>query len=140
MMHFPERAPARLEQTMRFLFTPAILAALTAVIGPAAVQEPPSFTRDIHPFLKKHCLECHNGKNAKAEFDVTSYATIKKGGISFPGFIPGNPKESFMLELVEQRSSPVMPPKKSKQPTAAEKKMLRDWIAAGAKDDGAGSK
>lgn len=93
----------------------------------------PSFAKDIKPFLDKYCLECHKGKGGKGGFDVTSHATVKKGGISFPGFIAGNPKESFMLELVEARSAPVMPPKKSKQPTADEKKKLRDWIAAGAK-------
>src|SRR5262249_8487776 len=40
----------------------------------------------------------------------------------------------------EGKTKPVMPPKGKPQPTAAEKKLLRDWVAAGAKDDSAVTK
>jgi WD40 repeat protein len=98
-------------------------------------QQPASFTKDIQPFLAKYCYECHKGPKGKAELDVSTYQGFLKGGISFPGFVPGKPNDSFALTLVEGKSKPVMPPKGKPQPTDAEKKLLRDWIAAGAKDD-----
>lgn len=122
---------------MRLLLVTALLGLLAVLVRPLPAQPEPSFSKDIKPFLEKYCLECHKGKGGKAGLDVSTYDSFKKGGISFPGFVPGKPNESFALELVEGRSIPLMPPKKSKQPTAEEKLKLRAWIAAGAKNDGA---
>jgi dipeptidyl aminopeptidase/acylaminoacyl peptidase len=109
-------------------------------IPSAFAAEPPSYAKDIKPFLSKYCLECHNGPKGKAELDVSTYPGFLKGGISFPGFVPGKPNESFAVTLVEGKSKPVMPPKNKPQPTAEEKKLLRDWVGAGAKDDSTGTK
>ena len=108
-------------------------------IPSAFAAEPPSYAKDIKPFLSKYCLECHNGPKGKAELDVSTYPGFLKGGISFPGFVPGKPNESFAVTLVEGKSKPVMPPKGKPQPSAEEKKLLRAWVAAGAKDDSKGA-
>ena len=108
---------------------------VSAAASPAQQPAAPSYAKDVKPFLAKYCLECHKGEKGKGGLDVSTYAAFLKGGDSFPGFIPAKPDESFTVQLVEAKSKPVMPPKNKPQPTAAEKKLLRDWIAAGAKDD-----
>lgn len=111
------------------------------LVLPAPAQQPsPSYSKDIKPILAKYCYECHQGAKPKAGLDVTTYKKWLEGGISFPGFVPGKPNESFSVTLVEGKSKPVMPPKGKPQPTDAEKKMLRDWITAGAKDDSTATK
>jgi hypothetical protein len=125
--------------SLRLAFIPLGLVLLLFVPSPAQ-QTSPSFSKDIKPFLAKYCYECHQGAKPKAGLDVTTYKKWLDGGISFPGFVPGKPNESFSVTLVEGKSKPVMPPKGKPQPTDAEKKMLRDWIAAGAKDDSGATK
>lgn len=97
--------------------------------------EPPSYAKDIKPFLAKYCFECHQGAKPKGGLDVSTYKSFLAGGISFPGFVPGKPDESFSVTLVEAKGKPVMPPKGKPQPSAEERKLLRGWVAAGAKDD-----
>jgi WD40 repeat protein len=113
-----------------------VLVSVFFSLMPAATgTEPPSYAKDIKPLLAMYCFECHNGPKAKAELDLSTYQGFLKGGISFPGFVPGKPDESFSVTLVEGKSKPVMPPKGKPQPSADEKKLLRTWVAAGAKDD-----
>jgi len=116
------------------------LAIILTLSGAATAQQAPSWAKDVKPFLAKYCLECHKGPKGKGGLDVSNYESFLKGGISFPGFEPGKPDESFALKLTEHKAKPIMPPSKSKQPTADEKKMFRAWIAAGGKNDGAEKK
>ncbi|MDD9865874.1 MAG: DUF1553 domain-containing protein [Verrucomicrobiales bacterium] len=103
-----------------------ILAVLgsTAGFSAAAVE----FDRDVAPILVGHCLECHNGSDLKGELNLAQLATATKGGKHGPAVVAGNPGESLLWEKV---SGDDMPPD---QPLGqAEKKVLHDWIAAGAK-------
>jgi WD40 repeat protein len=112
------------------------LAVILTLSGAATAQQAPTWAKDVKPFLAKYCLECHKGAKGKGGLDVSTHESFLKGGISFPGFEPGKPDESFALKLTEHKAKPIMPPSKSKQPTADEKKMFRAWIVAGGKADG----
>lgn len=114
-----------------------LLVFLFVALEPASADTPPSFAKDIKPFLAKYCIECHQGAKPKGGIDLTTYESFKKGGISFDGFVPGKPDESWVVKSVEKRTKPVMPPKDKKQPSDDERKLLRAWIAAGARDDSA---
>jgi hypothetical protein len=98
-------------------------------------QQPPSYARDIKPFLAKYCLECHSADTTKGELNLETYKDLLKGGKKGVDVVPGKPDESRLVTLVEKKEKPEMPPKKAKQPTPAEAAVLRAWIAAGAKDD-----
>src|SRR5262249_25955526 len=50
---------------------------------------------------------------------------------------PGKADASRIVRLVEHKDKPFMPPKKAKQPRPEEVALLRAWIDAGAKEDGA---
>jgi hypothetical protein len=101
---------------------------------PAAAA--PSFTKQIKPFLAKYCMECHNQDDAESEFVVETYETFVQGGTRGALLVPGKPDESRLVNLLEGKAKPVMPPKKAAhKPTSDEIAMVRAWVAAGAKND-----
>ena len=110
----------------------------TIVVGTpvaARAQSPVSFARQVKPFLARYCLECHNREAMKGELDLESLKAMHRGGKNGAVLVAGKPDESRLVLAVEGKAKPAMPPKAAKQPTREEAKVLRDWIAAGAKDD-----
>ncbi len=85
-----------------------------------------SFDSQIAPLLARRCLECHNAADAKGGLDLTSAEGALAGGDSGPALMQGNLEESYLWERIEQDE---MPPKHPL--SAAEKDLLRKWIAGG---------
>ncbi|MEE2947363.1 MAG: DUF1553 domain-containing protein [Verrucomicrobiota bacterium] len=86
------------------------------------------FDRDVAPLLIRHCLECHNSSDLKGKLDLSGKASVIKGGKNGAVLVAGKPSNSLLWEKV---SGDDMSPN---QPLGqAEKKVLHDWIAAGAK-------
>ena len=120
---------------MKTLSLPATLLALLAVPAATAAQQPPSFARQVKPFLDKYCLECHNPAKLEKGLNLESFARLKAGGDTGSVVVPGKPGESRLVLLAEGKEEPKMPPKKAKQPRPDEVAVLRAWVAAGARDD-----
>ncbi len=99
----------------------------------------PSWGRDVRPFLARYCLECHNAKDAEGGLVLETYKGLTEGGDHGPVLTPGKADDSRIVRMVEGKTKPVMPPKKARQPSAAEVALLRAWIDAGAKEDSAGA-
>jgi hypothetical protein len=92
-----------------------------------------TFERDIRPILKARCFHCHGEEEeVEGNLDVRLRRFLEKGGDSGPAIVPGKPGES---PLVERIRSGDMPPveDESKKVTAAELKLIEQWIAQGAK-------
>jgi WD40 repeat protein len=123
--------------TMRFTRLGLTVSCVLGFAAPLPAQQPPSYAKQVKPFLAKYCLECHNAEDAKGGLVMASVATLLKGGDNGPVLVPGKPNESRLVLLPEHKAKPPMPPKKAKQPKPAEIALLRAWIAAGAKDDSA---
>src|SRR5438034_3172574 len=104
---------------------------------PLSAQQPPSYAKQVKPFLAKYCSECHTGDRAKGDLDMATFKTLLEGGKSGPVIVPGKPEESLLVLQAEGKQKPFMPPKSARQPKPDEVAVLRAWIAAGAKDDGA---
>ena len=85
---------------------------------------------EIQPIFQRHCVECHNEKNRKAEFDLTTTANLLKGGESGPGLVAGKPDESLLFEYLHDGQ---MPPEGSKPLSQRELEKVRQWIHAGLK-------
>src|SRR5690349_2294530 len=106
----------------------------SAVLGwsASAATNEIQFNRDIRPILSENCYVCHghdkNQRKAKLRLDVRDVA-IERGAI-----VPGKPEESKLVEHVFSTDpDEIMPPAKSnKKLTAAQKELLKKWIAAGA--------
>src|SRR5438094_9781214 len=88
------------------------------------------FNRDIRPILSENCYACHGPdkkqRKAKLRLDVREVAIEREA------IVPGKPDESKVVEhIFSTDPDEIMPPPKSrKKLTAAQKDLLKKWIAA----------
>ena len=97
----------------------------------------PDFTRDVRPILSEHCFKCHGpddaARQAKLRLDLREAALAKTESGSTP-IVPGKPDASEVVRrIVSHDPDEMMPPPAANKPLSEEKKrILRNWIAAGA--------
>src|SRR5690349_1267193 len=116
----------------------SLLAALLAALAPGAARAaPPSYARDVKPFLARYCLECHAGGDPEGGLNLETFKGLADGGDHGAVLTPGKPDASRVVRMVEGKTGPRMPPKKARQPRPEEVALLRAWVATGAKDDSA---
>jgi hypothetical protein len=107
--------------------------------GPfVAAADSPRFEKDILPIFYHHCFGCHSEKQAKPKGQLR--LDTAAGITGSDAIMAGNPDKSELMKRVLLPSSDedVMPPLKGgTQPlNEAERALLRQWIAEGAKLDG----
>ena len=112
---------------------PLVLALLVASPVFAAVD----FTREVQPILAEHCFHCHgpDEKDRKAGYRIDLRDPALKGGRSdVAGIVPGKPAESEIIaRIFSTDTEEVMPPPKENKPlSAAQKEVLKRWVAEGA--------
>ena len=84
--------------------------------------------------LTQKCGKCHDGIEKSGGLDVTTLATLKKGGGNGPAIVPGDLKKSILWEYVAITKQ--MPPEGKGVPLSeTELEKLKAWIMAGAKDN-----
>jgi mono/diheme cytochrome c family protein len=88
------------------------------------------FRQTVAPLLEAKCLRCHNAEDKKGKLSLATHAEALAGGKRGPAFVPGEPAESQILDLV-RGEKPKMP-KDSSPLSAAEVEAIERWIAAGA--------
>jgi hypothetical protein len=107
--------------------------------GKKEAKEPEkvSYYRDIRPIFQQHCQGCHQPAKAEGGFIMSTYLDLlKKGEHDQPGVVPGQPDKSFIVAQVTSQDGkpPAMP--RGKDPLLPlQVKLLKRWIADGAKDD-----
>jgi len=95
-----------------------------------------SFQRQIRPLLSENCFQCHGPDSgtrmAGLRLDTRegAFAERKPGA----ALVAGQPEQSRLwLRVNETREARLMPPPTShRKLTAAQKQLLKDWIAQGA--------
>ena len=92
------------------------------------------FKSDVSAVLKQHCVKCHGGDKTRGGLDITTRASLLKGGDEGVVVVPGKSKESLLIRLVSHFEKPHMPAKKPKLPDAAIQKIAQ-WIDLGAPYD-----
>ncbi len=89
----------------------------------------PRFETDVRPILRAHCFDCHGAtSDLKGGLDLRLVRFQKRGGESGPALTPGDPAASLIWQRIQTGE---MPPGEAKV-SAAEREVLRKWIAAGA--------
>jgi hypothetical protein len=78
------------------------------------------FQEQIHPLLKKYCLDCHSTESQKGDLDLERFRTV--------GEVKRHPK--VWQHVLEQLSNGEMPPEKKPQPSTAERQELKEWTVA----------
>ncbi len=125
-------------------FTLPVLIALAAAVAGAAEPSIPvkiEFNRDVLPVLSDNCFACHGPdakqRKAKLRLDVREEALRPAESGDTP-IVPGKPGQSELMTRIESsdRDEVMPPPKSHKRLTAAQKELLRHWIAEGAKYEG----
>jgi WD40 repeat protein len=115
----------------------ALFATLLAGISLTSGAEP-DYAR-VDSLFQKHCVDCHNAKDAEGQLILESYDLLMKGGESGVVVVPGRSAESILVKSVEgtfekEGKLRIMPPgAKRKKLGPEEIALLKTWIEAGAK-------
>ena len=91
-----------------------------------AAAKPPALA-----LLENRCAGCHNATARKSGLDVTTRATLLRGGDRGPGVVPGKSAESLVYKSASHTIEPAMPYQMAKL-TDAELAQLASWIDSGA--------
>lgn len=93
------------------------------------------FEKRIRPLLIAKCYECHSAesKELQGELLVDSRATLRRGGSTGPGVVPGKPDESLLIQAVRFTSPDLQMPPDAKL-SDAEIADLEHWVQLGAPD------
>lgn len=126
--HSPSYSAAVPLTQLRFpiLFT-AAFAALTA---PARSEEKVTYADNVLPVLRQRCGSCHNPDKKAGGLDITTYASIMRGGGSGEVITPGNAGGSYLFRVANHDDEPKMPPDSPPIPEA-ERQVIKAWIDGG---------
>lgn len=93
------------------------------------------FENKIRPVLVEHCYDCHSGEPdpESASFVLDSRAGMLQGGDSGKAVVPGNVKQSLILQALEHDPDFYAMPPDEKLPAAVIAD-FRKWIQMGAPD------
>lgn len=112
-----------------------------AIISCALVTSPArlpaagvDYLKEIKPLLQERCYTCHGALKQKKLLRLDTVSAMLKGGSDGPVLERGNPGQSLIIKRVTTADlDDRMPPEHEGQPfTAAQVKLLSDWITAGA--------
>jgi hypothetical protein len=112
------------------------VAAGAALCG-SALAAAPDFARDVRPVLSNRCFKCHGpdegNQEAGLRLDLREAATAELDS-GTRAILPGRPDDSELVARITSTDPDlVMPPPHTKVSlTADEKRILTEWIAAGA--------
>lgn len=97
---------------------------------PPPADKKVDFAKDIHPFLKKACIDCHDASGGSGNFKVDTSENIIKGGEHGPAVIAGKSAKSPLIHYVARLVKDMeMPPKDAGDPLTKEQiSLLRAWI------------
>lgn len=109
-------------------------------LGGSAPQPKVDYARDIEPFLKAHCFQCHSGDQKQGGLLLDSREAMLRGGVSGAAVTPGKPAASLLITRVTgQDGKPKMPLGFAPIPDT-QIRTLRAWIEQGALASSAAAK
>ena len=90
----------------------------------ATAQTPPTaeqlsfFEKKIRPVLATHCYKCHaaDAEKIRGELLLDTREGIRKGGLSGPAVVPGNPDKSVLIKAIRHKDEKLKMPQKQKLP------------------------
>ena len=120
-----------------------ILGLTTAVHAQSPKSEAPEgiefFEKKIRPVLVDNCYSCHSteAKKTRGGLKLDSREATLKGGDTGPALVPGNPKNSLLVQALGYGDPDLQMPPKGKLPAEIVADFTK-WIAMGAPDPRAG--
>lgn len=102
-----------------------------ALVGQSKPSAPVSYSQDIAPLWRAHCLSCHTGAQGAGKLDLSTVKGLQKGGVSGPLIVPGNPEKSLLVKrLLGHGGMPQMPMGFAPF-SKAQMDKVRAWISSG---------
>jgi cytochrome c553 len=99
-----------------------------------AVAETPDFATRVAPLLASKCGGCHGPHEAESGFRIHVREQAIAGGDSgAAGIVAGKPEESELFVRIATSDEEARMPADGDPLTADEQRLLKDWIAAGAR-------
>lgn len=95
-----------------------------------------SFSGEIAPILSGRCGNCHGSDNPRGRLDLTSFATMKRGGQSGALLIPKQARRSLLMAKVATQDAQTRMPRNGTPLGRPELEKLFTWINQGAIFDG----
>jgi len=125
---------------MSRLLSTAVICSWLALSASQAAGNPPDFNREVRPILSNHCFKCHGpddkARKGKLRLDLGPDALLpaKSGDVAI---VPGKADDSELVHRIDStdEDEQMPPPSAKKALSAAQKDVLRRWIAGGAKYD-----
>lgn len=108
---------------------------------PPAVQratgdEKVSFSRDLAGVLVERCLGCHGGaRNVRAQFNLSTFSGLLRGGDNGPPIKPGGPAESLLIQKLKGTGGGERMPQGGPPLSAELIAQFETWIQEGARFD-----
>lgn len=120
----------------RFICAMSTIVALFCLLGTApcaSADEPLQYNRDIRPILAEHCFACHGLDSVSREADLR--LDLRDPAIDSGAIVPHDVDASELIaRVMSDDEDAVMPPPESKKPlNAAQRALLKRWVAEGAK-------
>ncbi len=104
--------------------------------SPAKSKSGVSYYEQIRPIFQAHCNGCHQPAKPQGEYVMTSFAALLQGGESeTPAIVPGNPDESYLLDMIIPADGEAEMPKGKDALPQRDIARIKQWIADGAIDD-----
>lgn len=110
----------------------SLLIASVSVAAVSAGQAKPTYA-NVQKILNAQCIGCH-GTYGKEGVNLTSYASIIKGGAHGPIVKAKDPKGSVLFQVLRGTGGKKIMPPRSKGIPDADLRLIEAWILAGAKE------
>ncbi|WP_395737229.1 c-type cytochrome domain-containing protein [Prosthecobacter sp.] len=95
-----------------------------------------SFSRQVAPIFLDQCVECHRAGKAKGGYRLDTVELMLKAGDSkAAAVVAGKPEESELYRLTATHDEDDRMPKKADALPEKDVKLIREWIAQGARLD-----
>ena len=87
----------------------------------------------IRPIFAKACIKCHGAEKHKGDLSLHSPDAIRAGINGKPAIVPGGPEKSRIYScIILPADDPDFMPQKGQPLSMSDKKLIHDWIKAGA--------
>ena len=90
-----------------------------------------SFSDDVLPIIQSRCINCHGGQKIEEGLVLKTYSDIMAGSNNGPVIVPGDARNSLLVELITNLEMP----KKGPKLTPPQIQLITDWVNQGALDN-----
>ena len=95
-----------------------------------------SFVKDVAPIIEQNCLRCHGDNNPRANLQLNTFASWKRGGRTGPLLVIGQANRSLMMARLVAPDPSSRMPRNSEALPQEQIQLIAKWINDGARFDG----